>query len=171
MRSKGRGLVRAVVTVTLVGASGVACGALAPFKPPTIATECLDGMARVDAPTKGKSVFCIDRFEAGLVEIGAARERAFSPYEQVKGRTVKAILKEGVVPQAYVSRDEADAACKRGDKRLCTESEWVQACMGAERTKFPTERSANQARATTMAGRRCPGITRAPALRRTPGKR
>jgi formylglycine-generating enzyme required for sulfatase activity len=43
----------------------------------------------------------------------------------------------GVVPQGYVSRDQADLACKASEKRLCEEDEWVSACRGDPPRTFP----------------------------------
>ena len=42
-----------------------------------------------------------------------------------------------MVPQAYISRNEAAAACRASNKRLCTEREWVQACKGTGHGPFP----------------------------------
>ncbi|MGO8999056.1 MAG: formylglycine-generating enzyme family protein [Polyangiaceae bacterium] len=98
-------------------------------------TRCPDGMAFVEPPD-GKA-FCIDRWEASLVEITPAGERDFSPFENVGKRKVRAVSRPGVVPQAYISRNEADVACRASRKRLCEEDEWVRACEGAERTTFP----------------------------------
>jgi formylglycine-generating enzyme required for sulfatase activity len=81
--------------------------------------------------------FCIDRWEAALVEITAAGERPFSPYECPRGHVVRAISREGVVPQGYMSRDQADGACKAAGKRLCLESEWTAACRGNPPRAFP----------------------------------
>jgi formylglycine-generating enzyme required for sulfatase activity len=81
--------------------------------------------------------FCIDRFEASLVEVTARGDTPFSPYSTVSGRHVRAVSRKGVVPQAYISRDEALAACKASGKRLCRESEWVKACEGKRPTTFP----------------------------------
>ncbi len=81
--------------------------------------------------------FCIDRYEASLVEVTPEGERPFSPYEVVNGQRVRAVSREGVVPQAYISRNEADAACRASHKRLCTEEEWVQSCRGKRPTTFP----------------------------------
>jgi sulfatase modifying factor 1 len=81
--------------------------------------------------------YCIDRYEASLVETSADGERPFSPYDMVPGHRVRAVSRSGAVPQAYISRNEADGACKASHKRLCTESEWVRACEGKRPTTFP----------------------------------
>ncbi len=86
----------------------------------------------------GAREFCIDKWEASLVVAGArGRTTPHSPYEQVKGARVVAVSRPGVVPQAHVSRNEAEAACKAASKRLCTEEEWVHACQGRNPTTFP----------------------------------
>jgi formylglycine-generating enzyme required for sulfatase activity len=81
--------------------------------------------------------YCIDRYEAALVEITPEGEQHFSPYEMVKGHRVRAVSRSGYVPQAYISRNEAEAACKASHKRLCAEVEWVRACEGRRPTTFP----------------------------------
>jgi formylglycine-generating enzyme len=92
---------------------------------------CPRGMASVH------DAFCIDRYEASLVLVTAEGDQPFSPYEMVKGRTVRAVSRPNVTPQAYISRNEADAACKASRKRLCQEAEWVEACEGKRPTAFP----------------------------------
>src|SRR6478735_3193963 len=68
--------------------------------------RCPSGMALVE------DTYCIDRWEASLVEVGARGVTTpFSPYESVKGHTVRAVTKANVVPQAYISRNEAEQAC------------------------------------------------------------
>jgi hypothetical protein len=82
--------------------------------------------------------FCIDRWEAYTVEIGDdGQEHKHSPYEPVDGKTVRAKSAAGHVPQAYISRDEAEQACKHARKRLCTDDEWITACKGKKPTAFP----------------------------------
>lgn len=83
------------------------------------------------------NAYCIDRYEASLVEVLQKGEAPFSPFEPVKGRKVRAISRVGVTPQAYISRNEAEAACAASKKRLCTETEWVTACKGKKPTQFP----------------------------------
>jgi formylglycine-generating enzyme len=80
-------------------------------------------------------VVCVDRWEASLVD-GATGDR-FSPYQNPGATKVRAVSQRGVVPQAYISKLEAETACKNAHKRLCKESEWVKACQGRTPTTFP----------------------------------
>jgi hypothetical protein len=99
-------------------------GSLAPL-------NCPEGMALVD------EAFCIDRWEASLVEMTPKGERPYSPYATVSGTSVRAVSQAGVFPQAYVSRVDAENACAAAQKRLCTAQEWVYACKGGGAQKFP----------------------------------
>lgn len=83
------------------------------------------------------SRFCIDRWEASLVEVTDHGEQAFSPYESPDGKVVRAVTGGGTVPQGYVSRDQAALACSASHKRLCNEEEWVKACKGDPPQTFP----------------------------------
>ncbi|HEY6458960.1 MAG TPA: SUMF1/EgtB/PvdO family nonheme iron enzyme [Polyangiaceae bacterium] len=82
---------------------------------------------------------CVDKWEASLVELTAAGERPFSPYQSPDGAsvTVRAVSVPDVVPQGYISRDAAEAACKASEKRLCEENEWIAACEGDPPQTFP----------------------------------
>ncbi|GAC1353268.1 MAG: hypothetical protein NVS3B20_18360 [Polyangiales bacterium] len=80
---------------------------------------------------------CVDRWEASLVEIVAGNEVPFSPYLSVQDHTVMAVSRPNVVPQAYISRDEAEQACAFANKRLCESNEWRAACEGPSRTTYP----------------------------------
>jgi len=81
---------------------------------------------------------CVDRYEASLVEVKASGEEApWSAYvSPPSSRTFKAVSQPGVVPQGYISRNQAEAACFAAGKRLCTSSEWRVACEGPERTTW-----------------------------------
>jgi formylglycine-generating enzyme len=82
--------------------------------------------------------FGIDAFEASTVEIlGKNKTRPHPAYEPVEGLVVKAVSKRGVKPQGYISRDQADDACKNAGKRLCADDEWILACKGKSPTKWP----------------------------------
>jgi len=111
--------------------------------------------------------FCIDRYEASLVD---ARERSLSPYyppahdelahiysvfRQVTPKhpaptlpdppefslneafEPRALSVPGVVPSGYLSGILARQVCENAGKRLCTPAEWVTACKGQNATKFP----------------------------------
>src|ERR1700733_4237816 len=118
----------------------VACRAEDPSKR---ALGCPAGMTLVapaaqDAGSeKTPSPFCVDVYEGSLVLVTPEGDRAFSPYEPIKDRKVRAVSRAGAVPQAYLSQIEALAACKAANKRLCSEDEWVTACRGPGRTRFP----------------------------------
>lgn len=69
-----------------------------------------DGSHMIAAKT-AKGAFFMDPYEASLTQDG------------------KAVTVPGVEP-ALASWLEADAACKKAGKRMCTEEEWVAACTG-----------------------------------------
>jgi hypothetical protein len=100
---------------------------------------------------QGKHVrVCVDRWEASLVEITAdGEERPWSPYLPVDGHVVKAVSSPGVVPQGYINRDEAQAACESAGKRLCHVEEWVAACQGPAKTKYPYGDTVDEAACNT----------------------
>lgn len=103
-----------------------------PPRPPVVEQlPCPVGMALVGGH------FCIDRWEASLVEIRDEGEIDFSPYTSPEGHTVRAVTGAGRVPQGYMSRDRATVACAASHKRLCNEDEWVRACKGDPPKKFP----------------------------------
>jgi formylglycine-generating enzyme required for sulfatase activity len=66
---------------------------------------------------------------------GAARP--WSPYLAVEGRAVRAVSRGGVVPQGYISGQQAEAACRLAGKRLCALTEWLQACRGPMALTYP----------------------------------
>ncbi len=77
--------------------------------------------------------FCVDRYEAYVVEVDAAgHEKPHSPYEVVDGLRVRAKNGEGQVPQAYISQVQSAAACKEAGKRLCSADEFTFACSGGD---------------------------------------
>jgi hypothetical protein len=78
--------------------------------------------------------FCVDRWEASLVEIvSPGVERRWSPYEEIpQGTAVRAVSYADVVPQAYISGVQAQAACRASSKRLCNPTEWRTACRGPQ---------------------------------------
>jgi sulfatase modifying factor 1 len=117
--------------------------------------------------------FCVDRYEASLVELTSGREispyyhptkemtaRAYARWQKARlesdvpeSRAMpvpapphwqleqsfepRAVSKEGVIPNGYLSADVAEQACRNAGKRLCTPDEWVTACRGERHQKFP----------------------------------
>ncbi|MBL8610875.1 MAG: SUMF1/EgtB/PvdO family nonheme iron enzyme [Myxococcales bacterium] len=101
---------------------------IAPSTPPS---RCPTGMALV------ADRFCVDRWEASLVEVGArGEEQPHSPFVPIGKARVRAVSAPGVFPQAYVSAVEAKAACAASSKRLCKPAEWRAACVGASRRAY-----------------------------------
>lgn len=93
---------------------------------------CPDGMSFIPA-----SGFCVDRYEASLMEIRPdGREVPHSPYLNPGRRDVRAVSRRGVVPQGYISQVEASRACARSGKRLCSEREWFRSCRGPQARTF-----------------------------------
>jgi sulfatase modifying factor 1 len=125
---------RRLLVVLICGAViGCVAGATSPSegKP----GPCPSGMAYVSIP--GVHAYCIDRWEAQVVEVQGKTEVAHSPTLPVTKLTVKAVTRAGVKPQGYISKLEAETACKGSKKRLCTGEEWEKACRGKTPTTFP----------------------------------
>jgi hypothetical protein len=92
---------------------------------------CPANMASVD------DRFCVDKYEASLVEIlDGGEERPFPYYEPVEGHRVRAVSEKGVYPQGYISGKEAARACKASGKRLCKPQEWKTACKGPDKLQY-----------------------------------
>jgi len=85
----------------------------------------------------GMRAYCIDRWEAQVVELRGKEEIAHPPTQAVTKLSVKAVTRAGVTPQGYISKNEAEGACKAARKRLCTGEEWEKACKGKKPTAFP----------------------------------
>jgi formylglycine-generating enzyme required for sulfatase activity len=84
------------------------------------------------------AAFCMDRYEASLVEILSNRQtRVWSPYFNPGNTRVKAVSIKGAVPQGYINGVQAAKACKAAGKRLCTDAEWLRACRGTSNTVYP----------------------------------
>jgi formylglycine-generating enzyme len=114
-------LVGGVATLSILLASAAAFG-----KP-----RCPHDMTLV-------SETCVDRYEASVVEVlPDGREQALSPHEHPEAAKIKAVSKAGAIPQTHVSWHDAKAACTNAGKRLCKADEWVSACKGPSKTKYP----------------------------------
>lgn len=98
----------------------------------TASAACPSEMALVN------DTFCIDRYEATLQEQGSdGTWTDASPYETIGTRIVRATVGPGRIPQAYISGNQAEVACQRSGKRLCTSDEWLAACRGPDETTWP----------------------------------
>lgn len=92
---------------------------------------CAAGMVRV-------ATFCIDRYEAALIDDTPGNAGApWSPYFNPGATAVHAISALDAVPQGYISQIQAGAACQAAGKRLCTDQEWLRGCQGAAATIYP----------------------------------
>ena len=86
---------------------------------------------------------CVDRWEASLLErvmtSTGSSERPWSPYLPVDGHeaSLRAVSRQGVIPQAYISGKQAALACTASGKRLCGAEEWERACRGPSNHQFP----------------------------------
>ena len=82
---------------------------------------------------------CIDPFEACLEDLDeSGRVIGVHPHHQlVAGKRVRAAVKQGAMPQAYITQREAAAACAEAGKRLCSDAEWLDACRGRPKTRHP----------------------------------
>lgn len=93
---------------------------------------CLPGMVEIE----GK--FCIDKFEAALIETRGSGPSPWSPYRTpLSSATYRAVSGKGRVPQGYISGAQALAACRNAGKRLCQAAEWLQACAGPGKQAYP----------------------------------
>ena len=134
--------------------------------PPAVLAPSTLGRCGADMVDVGGR-FCIDRYEASLVDVRLAR--AISPYFAPRRSDVrsafdafldaprpnapelphppvwelsesfepKAVSMPGVLPNGYVSGLLAKVACVNAGKRLCTAGEWVTACRGEQSRQFP----------------------------------
>lgn len=85
----------------------------------------------------GDQLFCIDRYEAALVQLGVSGTVPWPSDRPPDGVDVRAVVAVGIKPQGYISQVQAQKACQRAGKRLCKESEWEFACRGAANTTYP----------------------------------
>jgi hypothetical protein len=81
---------------------------------------------------------CVDRHEAHLVVVQGDGSFERHPHVQrpTAGVRYQARSEAGVFPQAYISGEEAQAACDHAGKRLCTMVEWRRACQGTRWSTF-----------------------------------
>lgn len=93
---------------------------------------CPAGMVRISA------TLCIDQYEGALIEeLPDGSERSWSPFFNPGTRVMRAVSIAKAIPQGYINADQAQAACLRANKRLCTSQEWLLACQGPQRLTYP----------------------------------
>jgi hypothetical protein len=77
----------------------------------------------------------------GLAALGRAELRPPVPllpeWQRTTDTKARAVSMRGVVPQGYLSKWTAKAACEAAGKRLCQMAEWKTACRGEKDTPFP----------------------------------
>jgi sulfatase modifying factor 1 len=95
-------------------------------------TGCSSEMARIGR-------FCVDRWEAHLVTLGPSGAEQIHAHNErpLAAERYQARSAAGVLPQAYISRVESEAACRNAGKRLCTFDEWRRACRGKRGYRYP----------------------------------
>jgi len=87
---------------------------------------------------RGVRAFCVDTYEAAVVEVRADGTEELHPhYLPVDGKVVRAISKAGVYPQGYISQVQAKEACEASNKRLCRYDEWKTACTSGGAHVYP----------------------------------
>jgi formylglycine-generating enzyme len=99
--------------------------------------RCPRAMVEIAGLGPTMPAFCIDRYEASLVDVlPNGEERAHSPFTPVGEQHVRAVSSANVFPQGYISAVEAQRACKASGKRLCRVGEWGKACRGPDPKSF-----------------------------------
>jgi formylglycine-generating enzyme len=116
------------------GAAGAGAGGAAAGAGGASGGVCPPEMAFVD-----DGALCVDRWEARVEVDDGLGWAPHSPYEtlgQISGQT-RAVSEPGVVPQGYISGEQAQEACLGAGKRLCTIDEYRAACQGPGQTVYP----------------------------------
>lgn len=86
------------------------------------------GAHAVEVVRDGAAPYCVDAYEA-------SRPDATAVSAGVDGS--RAVSQPGVLPWAGVTFEQASAACEASGRRLCSATEWVEACQGVGATLYP----------------------------------
>ncbi len=100
------------------------------------AARCPEGMVLLSTD---EGEYCIDRYEASLERGRGNRREAWPGNRAIDDMEdeFEAVSKAGVKPQGYISGEQASQVCRNAGKRLCGMDEWLHACRGPERTRYP----------------------------------
>jgi len=99
---------------------------------------CPADMALIESTSPTALRFCVDKYEASLVEVlPDGSEQPYPHHLPVDGHVVRAVSVAHVFPQGYISEVQAQDACAASNKHLCKPDEWKTACMGPGHTTFP----------------------------------
>jgi hypothetical protein len=96
--------------------------------------------------------YCIDRFEAYVVEIRDGKEIPHTHSLKPDGKKLKAKVAYNVFPQSAINQFQASEACENAGKRLCTLQEWISACSGVENFKYPYGNNEQRKKCNTRKG-------------------
>jgi hypothetical protein len=93
-------------------------------------------------PSRRAALFAEKLWEKQRFEVGDDRAHEMPlpllpDWEKAREFTPRAVSKESVVPQGYVSGEAAELSCKSAGKRLCSLEEWRTACRGEQDRQFP----------------------------------
>ncbi len=93
-------------------------------------------------PDRRLAVQLAETWEKERLEIGseAARRMPLPPlpaWERKREIEPVAISRPGVIPNGYLSGVMAERACRNAGKRLCHYDEWLTACEGEAKRRFP----------------------------------
>lgn len=141
----GLSLRRARRGLTVLGAALlVGCGGGVPDAPdreppPVIGAPCPDRPDMVVVSSlRGLPAYCVDQFEASIAsgQLGNADQSAAGPGGDGSTTAVAASVRF-TLPARGVSWWQAKAACENAGKRLCSATEWLSACRGAEDYTYP----------------------------------
>lgn len=86
------------------------------------------GPHAVEVVRDGAAPYCIDVYEASRPDATATSAGVDSS---------RAVSQPGVLPWSSVTFEQASAACEASGRRLCTATEWVDACQGPSAAFYP----------------------------------
>jgi formylglycine-generating enzyme len=134
---------------------GAAPKSASPDEPRVVRPFCIDrweaqlvdrqtgiALSPYSPPDRRLAVQIAKTWEDKRKEIGSdeAREIPLPPlpeWQRKRDSEPKAVSRAGVIPNGYVSGKMAARACENAGKRLCRHDEWVLACEGDKKQRYP----------------------------------